>query len=66
VVGGAAADDDRHADGADELLEVQRLGRHGDVLGRHDRALDDEDVQARLERELVVLRDALGRQGRRR
>ena len=62
MVGGAAAHDDRNPDLADELLEVQRLGGLRDVLGRDDRALDHEDVQPRLERELVVARDALGRE----
>ena len=56
VVARAAADDDGQRHLADELLEVQRRARlvAGDVLGRDDRALDDEDVQARLERGLVV------------
>ncbi len=34
---------------ADELLEVQRLGGLGHVLGGHDRALDDEHVELGLE-----------------
>ena len=41
-----------------------RVGRH--VLGRDDRALDDEDVEAGLERRLVVPAHALRREGRRR
>ena len=65
VVGGAAADDDRRrCQLADELLEVER--RPGlvarDVLGGDDRALDHEDVETRLERDLVVLAHLLGRQ----
>jgi hypothetical protein len=44
-VRGAAADHDGHVDLADELLEVERLGDRGDVLGRDDRALDDQDVE---------------------
>ena len=64
VVRGTAADDDRHVDLADELLEVQRLGHRGDVLGGDDRALDDEDVEAGVERQLVVLAHALRRQRR--
>ena len=67
VVGGAAADDHRRRrELADELLEVQR--RAGlvarDVLGRDDRALDHEDVEPRLERDLVVLADLLRGQRR--
>ena len=51
-VGGAAADHDRHRHLADELLQVERRARlvGGDVLGRDDRALDDEDVEPGLER----------------
>ena len=45
LVAGAAADDDRDVELADEALEVERLDRLGDVLGRHDRALDDEQVE---------------------
>ena len=33
LVGRAAADDDRHVELVDELLEVERLGPAGDVLG---------------------------------
>ena len=54
-VGGAAADDARHRDLADELLQVQRLALRGDVLGRDHGALDHEDVEPGLERGLVVL-----------
>ena len=42
-----------------------RLSSRGDVLGRDDRALDHEDVEAGLERDLVVLADLLRRQRRR-
>ena len=49
LVAGAPADDDRDLELADELLEVQRLGRLGDVLGRHDGALDDQEVGLGLE-----------------
>ena len=45
LVGGAAADDHRDVELADEALEVQRLDGLRDVLGRHDRALDDEQVE---------------------
>ena len=66
VVRGAAADDDRHRHLADELLEVQRRARDvlGDVLGRDDRALDDEHVEPGLQRQLVVLAHALRGQRR--
>ena len=65
VVGGAAADDHRgRCQLADELLEVQRrpalVAR--DVLGGDDGALDDEDVEPGLERDLVVRADLLRRQ----
>ena len=43
-----------------------RLSSRGDVLGGDDRALDHEDVEARLERDLVVLAHLLRRQRRRR
>ena len=58
-VGGAAPDDAGHRGAGDELLEVERLRGRGDVLGRDHRALDDEDVEAGLERGLVVLADLL-------
>ena len=45
LVAGAAADDDRHLELADDLEEVERLTVLGDVLGRHHRALDDEHVE---------------------
>ena len=61
-VRGAPADDHRHRHLADELLQVERLGAGRDVLGRDDGALDHEDVEAGLERALVVLTDALRRE----
>ena len=45
LVAGAAADDDRHVEVADERLEVERLAVLRHVLGRHDRALDHEQVE---------------------
>jgi hypothetical protein len=68
VVGGAAPDDHRRRRQlADELLEIQR--RPGlverDVLGRNDGPLDDQDVEARIERHLVVLAHLLRCQRRR-
>src|SRR4051794_25764999 len=65
LVGGAAARDDRDRKLGDELLEVQRRRGLRHVLGRHDGALDHEDVEAGVERELVVARDPLRRQRRR-
>src|SRR4029079_5360771 len=58
-VRGAAAEDDRDRDLAHELLEVEHVARGGDVLGGDDRALDDQDVQAGVQADLVVLLDAL-------
>ena len=58
----AAADDDRQVELADELLEVQRLGRLGDVLGGHDGPLDDEHVELGVEDELGVALDPLRRE----
>ena len=49
LVAGAAADDDGDVELADELLEVERLAGLGDVLGRHHRALDDEQVELGVE-----------------
>ena len=63
VVGGTAADDRGNLEGRDELLQVERLGDRGDVLAGDDGALDDQDVEAGLERELVVLEDPLRGQG---
>ena len=41
LVDRAPAHDGGDLEGADELLEVQRLGGLGHVLGRDDGALDD-------------------------
>ena len=46
---GHAAGDDRHVQGADELLEVERLAALGDVLGGDDGALDDQQLGAGLD-----------------
>src|SRR5215217_1126042 len=54
-----ATHDARHRHLGDELLEVERLGLRGDVLRRDHSALDHEDVEARLESDLVMGRDAL-------
>ena len=45
----ATADDHGHVELVDELLEVQRLGLAGDVLGRHRGPADDEHVDARVD-----------------
>jgi hypothetical protein len=45
LVRGTATDDHRDLELADEALEVERLGRLGDVLGRDHRPLDDQQVQ---------------------
>ena len=65
VVGGAAADHDRHVEARDELLQVQRLGDRRDVFAGDDRALDHEHVEAGLQRDLVVVEHPLRRQRRR-
>ena len=44
LVRGAAADDHRDLVVADEVLQVERLVLAGHVLGRHDRALDHQQV----------------------
>ena len=59
VIGRAAADDDGHFEGGDELLEVQRLGDGRDVFAGDDGALDHEHVETGLERELVIAQHAL-------
>ncbi len=58
----AAADDHRHVQLVDELLQVERLGLTGHVLGRHRRAADHEDVDARVDDRLVVAHGPLRRQ----
>ena len=55
LVGGAAADDDRDVELPDEPLQVERLDRLRHVLGRHDRALDDEQVELGLEQGAAYL-----------
>ena len=49
LVGRAAADDDGDVELADEALEVERLDGLRHVLGGHDRALDDEEVELGVE-----------------
>ena len=65
-VGRAATDDHRNIQLVDELLEVQRLGLAGHVLGGHGGAADHEDVRARVQDGLVVAHGALRGQPRRR
>ena len=65
-VGGGAADDDRHVELVDELLEVQRLLVLRHVLGRHRGAADDEQVDAGVDDGLVELLGALRARARRR
>ena len=43
----------------DEGVEVERLVEARDVLGRDDRALDDEDVETAVERRPDVALDVL-------
>jgi hypothetical protein len=64
LVGRAAADQHRHVEVGDEALEVQRLVPAADVLGRHDRALDDEQVDPGVEHGLRELHGPLRRQRR--
>ena len=64
-VAGAAAEDHGDRDLAHELLEVEDVTLRGDVLGGDHRALDDEDVEPGLERDLVPLLDLLRGQRRR-
>jgi hypothetical protein len=61
-VGRTAADHTRDRDLGGELLQVERLALRRDVLGGDHGALDHEDVEAGLDRDLVVLGDALGRE----
>ena len=53
-----------HVELVDELLEVQRLGAAGDVLGRHRGAADHEDVGPGVDDRLLELRGALRGQPR--
>ena len=46
----------------DEALQVERLGDRGDVLGRDDRALDHQDVEAGLDGDVDVVGHPLRRQ----
>ena len=62
VVARAAAEHDRDRQLADELLEVEHVPLGGDVLGRDHGALDHEDVQPRVEHQLVVALDPLRRE----
>ena len=58
-----ATNDDRNVELVDELLQVQRLVRGGNVLSRDGRATDDEQLNARLHHGLVVLLGVLRTQG---
>ena len=58
-VGRGAADDDGNVEVVDELLEVERSRHARDVLGRHGRAADDEEVDAGGDDGLVELLRAL-------
>ena len=51
-----------HGELGDEPLQVERLGHRGDVLGGDDGSLDDQDVEARLERDVHVVGHALRRE----
>ena len=62
LVRGAAADDDRHVQLVDELLQVERLELGGDVLGGHRGAADDEEVDAGVHHRLRVRLGVLRRQ----
>ena len=64
VVAGAAAEHDRDRQLAHELLEVEHVALAGDVLGRDHGALDDQDVEPRVERQLVPALDLLRGQRR--
>ena len=44
LVAHAAPDDDRRLHAPDERLEVERVARGGDVLGRDDRSRDDQQI----------------------
>ena len=58
-----ATNDDRNVELVDELLQVQRLVRGGNVLSRDGRAADDEQLNTRLHHGLVVLLGVLRAQG---
>jgi len=58
-VGGGAADDDRHVEFVDELLEVERFLVLRDVFGRDRGAADDEQVDAGGDDGLVQFLGAL-------
>src|SRR5918996_1764972 len=59
----AAADDDGNWQLRDELLQIEHGAVRRHVLGRDHRALNDEHVEARAERDLVVVAHALRREG---
>src|SRR5699024_2670978 len=61
-VGGETTDHKRHIEVVDELLEVERFGTAGDVLGRDRSAPDHEDVHTGVDDRPVVLGGALGGQ----
>src|SRR5690625_3317464 len=61
-VGRATTDDDGHVQVVDELLEVERLGPPGHVLGRDSGPADHEDVHPGVDDRPVVLGGALRRQ----
>src|SRR5205807_1083643 len=61
-VAGTAADDAGHGHLGDELLEVERLDRRGHVLGGDHGPLNDQHVQSRVERHLVVVAHPLRRE----
>ena len=58
-----ATNNDRNVELVDELLQVQRLVRGGNVLSRDGRTADDEQLNARLHYGLVVLLGVLRAQG---
>ena len=64
VVAGTAAEDDGDRELAHELLEVEHVTLARDVLGGDHGALHDQDVQPRLQRQLVPALDLLRGQRR--
>ena len=66
LVGGAAPHDHGDVERGDELLQIERLGTSGNVLGRDHRPLDHQDVQLGLQDVPRVAGHALGGKGRRR